>query len=143
VSASPAGYSGTPLVRKLAIKPGARLALVNAPEGFDELLGELPEGVIVRRRLRGPCEVIVSFHLRATELEHRLPALRRALTGDGGLWIVWPKRASGVQTDLGERVVRELGLATGLVDNKVCAVDSTWSALRFVYRLSDRPRAST
>lgn len=138
-----AGYSGTPLVRKLGIAPGDRLALINAPDGFDDVLGELPGGVSVRRRLRGPCEVIVSFHLRRTELQRRLPALRRALTDAGGLWLAWPKRASGVQTDLGDDAVRTLGLAAGLVDNKVCAIDATWSGLRFVYRLADRPGAST
>lgn len=133
----------TPLVRKLGIAPGARLALIGAPDGFDGVLGELPDGVTVRRRLRGRCDVIVSFHVRGAELELRLPALRGALEPDGGLWLAWPKRGSGVETDLGDGVVRDLGLATGLVDNKVCAIDQTWSGLRFVYRLADRPRATT
>jgi hypothetical protein len=135
-----AGYSGTPLVRKLGIKPGARLGLVGAPEGFDATLGELPEGVAVRRRARGPLDVIVAFHLRRAEFERRLPTLHGALDYAGGLWIAWPKQASGVATDLNENVVRELGLAAGLVDNKVCAIDEVWSGLRFVYRLRDRPR---
>jgi hypothetical protein len=134
------GYSGTPLVRKLGIKPGARLGLIGAPDGFDATLGELPQEVSVRRRVRGPLEVIVVFCSRRSELERRLPALRAALDSSGGLWIAWPKRASGVTTDLDENVVRELGLAAGLVDNKVCAVDEVWSGLRFVYRLRDRPR---
>ena len=138
-----AGYSGTPLVRKLGIKPGATVALDNAPPDFDELLGELPLGVAVRRRLRGPADVIVSFHIDRAELERRLPALRAALSDAGGLWLAWPKRASGVETDLGENAVRELGLAVGLVDNKVCAIDATWSGLRFVYRLADRAGATT
>ncbi len=143
MSAGTAGYSGTPLARKLGISSGDRLALVGAPEGFEDRLGELPGGVTVRRRLRAPCDVIVSFHVVEAELGRRLPALTRALTPAGGLWLAWPKRASGIKTDLGEHAVRELGLAAGLVDNKVCAIDATWSGLRFVYRLADRPGAST
>jgi len=139
--ASPAGYSGTPLPRKLGIKAGARLALIGAPEGFDSTLGELPEGVAVRRRLGGaPLDVIVAFFSRRSVLERRLPGLSAALDPAGGLWIAWPKRASGVETDVAEDVVRTLGLAAGLVDNKVCAIDQVWSGLRLVYRLRDRPR---
>jgi hypothetical protein len=139
VRAVSAGYSGTPLPRKLGIKPDSRLALVGAPEGFEQTLGELPPGVAVRRRTQGPCEVIVAFFERGAELERRLPTLKRALHYAGGLWIAWPKRASGMATDLGEAPVRAAGLAIGLVDNKVCAIDETWSGLRFVYRLRDRP----
>jgi hypothetical protein len=138
----PAGYSGTPLVRKLGIKPGARLALISAPDGFDGTLGELPVGVAVRRAARGPLDVIVAFFIDRSRLERRLTALRTALEPAGGLWIAWPKRASGVATDLTEDVVRELGLAAGLVDNKVCAIDALWSGLRLVYRLADRPGRS-
>jgi hypothetical protein len=138
VSSGSAGYSGTPLVRKLGIKPGARLALIAAPEGFDEVLGELPDGVHLRRRARGTCDLIVVFCTRRSELERRLPALRAVLDQAGGLWVAWPKRASGMATDLGDGSVRELGLAAGLVDNKVCAINATWSGLRFVYRLVDR-----
>jgi hypothetical protein len=143
VSSTGAGYSGTPLTRKLGIKPGARLALIHAPDDFTTTLGELPPGVELRTRLRGGFDVIVAFFVARTELERRLPATRSALDQAGGLWLAWPKRSSGVTTDLGEGVVRELGLATGLVDNKVCAIDATWSGLRFVYRLADRPGAST
>jgi hypothetical protein len=135
-----AGYSGTPLVRKLGIKPGTVVALIGAPEGFDAVL-DLPDGVAIRRRAAGRCDVIVAFSQRRAELQRRMPALRRALDADGGLWIAWPKRASRVATDLGEGPVRELGLAAGLVDNKVCAIDETWSGLRFVYRVADRGRA--
>ena len=135
---APAGYSGTALVRKLGIRPGARLGLLGAPARFEVTLGKLPQGVAVRRRASGPLDVIVAFHAHRGELERRLPALRAALDLDGGLWIAWPKRASGVETDITEKVVRELGLAAGLVDNKVCAIDETWSGLRFVYRLRDR-----
>jgi hypothetical protein len=138
-----AGYSGTPLVRKLGVKPEARLGLIGAHEDFDATLGELPPAVHVRRRLAGgPFDVIVAFYKRRAELERRLPTLARALDSAGGLWIAWPKRASGVPTDVTEDVVRQLGLATGLVDNKVCAIDETWSGLRLVYRLRDRPAAN-
>ena len=133
------GYSGTPLARKLGIRPEARLALVNAPDGFDDTLGELPPGVVVRRRAAGVrFDVIVAFCGHRARLERGLPGWRTVLDEAGGLWIAWPKRASGRDTDLGEGVVRELGLAAGLVDNKVCAIDATWSGLRFVYRLADR-----
>jgi hypothetical protein len=139
VSPPGAGYSGTPLPRKLGIKPGAKLALVKAPDGFDDTLGELPPGVVVRRRAEGSgFDVIVAFCRRGTQLERGLPGWRAALDQAGGLWIAWPKRTSGIETDLGDGVVRELGLAVGLVDNKVCAIDATWSGLRFVYRLADR-----
>ncbi len=138
MSATGAGYSGTPLVRKLGIKPGARVALIGAPDGFDAVLGVLPDAVTVVGRLRGPCDVIVAFFTERGALERRLPALRAALSPAGGLWIAWPKRASGVPTDIGEGAIRALGLQIGLVDNKVCAIDETWSGLRFVYRLADR-----
>ncbi len=135
-----AGYSGTLLVRKLGIKEGTRLGLIGAPDGFDGVLGALPLDVAVRRQTRGPLDVIVAFHTSLRSLEQRLAGLKRALDPAGGLWIAWPKRASGVPTDLNENLVRELGLAAGLVDNKVCAIDEVWSGLRFVYRLADRPK---
>ena len=135
-----AGYSGTPLPRKLGIKAGARLALIGAPDGFDSTLGSLPDDVTVSRRLgRGSRDVIVAFFSRRSVLERRLPHLVAALDTSGGLWIAWPKRASGVDTDVTEDAVRALGLAAGLVDNKVCAIDHVWSGLRLVYRLRDRP----
>jgi hypothetical protein len=137
---STAGYSGTPLPRKLGIRPSARLGLIDAPDGFDATLGPLPDGVRVRRSARGPLDLVLAFFVRRAALERRLPALRSALDPAGGLWIAWPKRASGLATDLTENLVREMGLAAGLVDNKVCAIDEIWSSLRFVYRLRDRPR---
>jgi hypothetical protein len=140
-AAGAAGYSGTPLARKLGIKPGARLALIGAPEGFDATLGDIPDDVVVRRRLgREPFDVIIAFFSERSMLEGRLSGLAAALDPAGGLWIAWPKRASGVPTDLTDTVVRGLGLAAGLVDNKVCAIDPVWSGLRLVYRLRDRPR---
>jgi hypothetical protein len=133
-----AGYSGTPLPKKLGIKDGARVAVVGAPAGFDRTLGPLPSGVEVRTTLRGTFDVIVFFTKREAELDRRFTALTRALDPDGGLWVAWPKRASGVATDLTENVIRDLAVSAGLVDNKVCAVDDTWSGLRIVYRVKDR-----
>jgi hypothetical protein len=136
---APAGYSGTPLPKKLGIKPGHKLLLLGAPEGFETgTLGGLPTDVIVGRTARGPADVIVSFHTERAELARRMPALRAAMRPDAGLWIAWPKRASKVPTDLTEDVVRELALANVLVDNKVAALDETWSGLRLVIRLRDR-----
>jgi hypothetical protein len=137
-SGTSAGYSGTPLPRKLGIKPQARLGLIGAPPGFDEVLGDLPPGVSVHRRLRGTFDVLVAFVRTRSELERRLPALKQALDQAGGLWVAWPKRSSGVATDLSDGTVRDVGLGIGLVDNKVCAIDTTWSGLRFVYRVADR-----
>jgi hypothetical protein len=134
-----AGYSGTPLPRKLGIKEGHRVAFPHAPAGFDELVRPLADGVSVRTRIRGPLDVIVFFTRRRAELERRFDALSGALEPDGSLWIAWPKRSSGVATDMTEDVVREVALPSGLVDNKVCAIDETWSGLRLVYRLENRP----
>jgi hypothetical protein len=134
-----AGYSGTPLRKKLGIKPGHAVAFLSAPDGFETLLGELPDGVRVKSRLRGPLDVIVFFTTRRPELERRLPALRRAMDPAAGLWIAWPKGSSGVDTDMTEDVARDVGVANKLVDNKVCAIDETWSGLRLVIRLADRP----
>jgi hypothetical protein len=134
-----AGYSGTPLVKKLGIKEEARFALLGAPDDFDAVLGALPAGVEVRTRSQGTFDVILCFVTAQRELERRFPALMRVLAPDGGLWIAWPKRASGVRTDVTEDTVRAVALAHGLVDNKVCALDEVWSGLRLVYRLADRP----
>ena len=134
-----AGYSGTPLPRKLGIKPGHRVLALGAPDGFaDGTLGELPEAVSLRTTARGTADVIVSFHDRRAELARRMPRLRELMEPGAGLWIAWPKRSSGVDTDLTEDVVRELALANRLVDNTVCAIDETWSGLRLVIRLRDR-----
>ena len=132
----PAGYSATPLPKKLGIKPGHRLMLLAAPDGFE--LGELPDDVTVLRRARGKADVIVSFHSERADLARRMPVLRAAMEPAAGLWIAWPKRASKVETDLTEDVVRELALASVLVDNKVAALDEKWSGLRLVIRLKDR-----
>jgi hypothetical protein len=132
------GYSGTPLARKLGIKPGQTVALIDAPTDFGDLL-EAPEGVQLRGDLRSTRDVILYFTTSRAKLTRRLPALQKALAPDGGLWIAWPKRSSGVPTDVSDDALRELILPTGLVDNKVCAIDETWSGLRFVVRVVDRP----
>lgn len=130
-----AGYSGTPLAKKLGIAPERTVCVLGAPEGFlDVLATTLPEAVAVRTRAAGTADVIVSFHTARAKLEARVDSLLRVLDVDGGLWIAWPKRASGVPTDITEDTVREVFLPLGLVDNKVCAIDDTWSGLRVVWR---------
>jgi hypothetical protein len=137
-----AGYSGTPLVKKLGIKEGARVGVVRPPQGFAATLGELPGGALVGTvSARAAYDVIVLFARAMKDVERELPGLRKRLDPAGGLWIAWPKKASGIVTDVGEGEVRARGLAAGLVDNKVCAIDDVWSGLRFVVRLADRPPA--
>ena len=134
------GYSGTPLARKLGIKEGARVALLGAPEGFDEELAPLPDGVRVLRRLGPDLDVAVLFVTERQQLERRFPQVARAITPAGGFWIAWPKKSSKVPTDVTEDVLREVGLPRGLVDNKVCAVTEIWSGLRFVWRKENRTK---
>jgi hypothetical protein len=131
--------TGRPLPRKLGIKPESRLALVGAPEDFGETLGPLPERVELRTRARGPLDVIVFFTTSAAELRRRFDKLAQALDPAGALWVAWPKKSSGVETDLTENGVRDVALPRGLVDNKVCAIDETWSGLRLVIRKENRP----
>lgn len=138
-NASVAGYSSTALSKKLGIKVDSRVAIVSAPAGFVALLDPLPEGVRLLESARGRNDVLVFFATRRNELNRRFSKLANAIDADGGVWIVWPKRTANVATDLTENVVRTIGLEAGLVDNKVCAIDDTWSGLRFVYRLVDRP----
>jgi hypothetical protein len=127
-----AGYSGTPLVRKLGIRAESRVLVDGGPPDLD--LGVQPQ----RRPGAAPYDVIVLFAPDAARLHRRWPALAPRLTVAGRLWVCWPKRSSGLQTDLSENDVREYGLAQGLVDVKVCAVDDVWSGLAFVRRLADR-----
>jgi len=132
-----AGYSGTPLVRKLGITPGSLVLLDGAPAGF--ALGETPPGVTVHRRAgRGPYDVILCFCPATARLDARWPVLHQRTTPAGALWIAWPKRSSGVATDLDENAVRAHALAHGRVDVKVAAIDDTWSGLKNVVRLADR-----
>ncbi len=133
------GYSGTPLPRKLGIKEGATVLLVDAPAGFERELEPLPDGVELSRTPRDGADVAVAFVTRRQELEERFPEVAAQLQPAGGLWVAWPKRSSKVPTDLTEDVLREVGLPHGWVDNKVCAVTEIWSGLRFVLRLENRP----
>ena len=142
--AAVAGYSGTPLAKKLGVKEGSTVVLVGPPEGFPAVLAEtLPPAVTVRARATGTADVVVGFFTRRADFERRLPTLSKVMDVDGGLWIAWPKRASGVPTDITEDTVREVALPTGLVDVKVCAIDDTWSGLRVCWRKDLRPRIRT
>jgi hypothetical protein len=129
-----AGYSGTPLPQKLGIKEAHKVALLSSPPRF--ALGVLPTGVTVQRSLSGKAllDVLVVFVTKRSELVARIAACRPRMQPAAGLWLAWPKRASGVATDVTEDTVREVALPTGLVDNKVCAIDDTWSGLRLVIR---------
>jgi hypothetical protein len=135
-----AGYSGTPLARKLGIKEDHRVAVLHAPASFQGALGTLPPGVRVGTELDDdePFDVVVLFSTSLSQLESEFPEAARRLQPDGGLWVGWAKRTSPLSGELTGDVVRSAGLATGLVDNKVCAIDADWSGLRFVYRIEDR-----
>jgi CheY-like chemotaxis protein len=128
-----AGYSGTPLVKKLGIKTNSVLALVNAPKDFEKTLGRLPESVTIHSDARGHPDLIIWFTLSCTDLERDV-AKFGSLLGKRGIWIAWPKKTSGVVTDLSEKIVRQLGLASELVDYKICSIDATWSGLLFTKR---------
>lgn len=130
-----AGYSGTPLSKKLGIVEGSTLALVSVPPG---VISGLPPDVTVKRQARGKADVVVAFFTERREFERRIEALGRMIFPSGGLWVAWPKRSSGRATTMDEHVVREVSLPLGLVDNKVCAIDETWSGLRVVWRRERR-----
>lgn len=133
-----AGYSGTPLIKKLGIKPGQRIALLSGPPGYRKTLGPLPGEVKWAEQLDENLDFIQLFVTTQAELKRRFKEANECLAAQGSLWVSWPKKASGVATDLNENAIRKLGLELGLVDVKVCAVDETWSGLKFVYRLKDR-----
>lgn len=135
-----AGYSGTPLPKKLGIKENHNVVVVGAPPGFDRTLGVLPAGASVGHRLAGkqPLDVVVVFVTKRAELARKIASARARITPAGGVWVAWPKKSSGVATDMTEQVIRDVALPTGLVDNKVCAIDETWSGLRLVIRREHR-----
>ena len=137
-----AGYSGTPLVQKLGVKVGHKVSLVKAPAGFKQELGPLPEEARFTSAQQSPLQVVLLFVKSRADLESQFGELARRLEPAGMLWVAWPKKASGVATDLTENVVREVGLQAGLVDIKVCAVNEVWSGLKFVIRVKDRPKAA-
>jgi hypothetical protein len=137
-----AGYSKRTLAEKLGIKPGTQVAVLGAPASYPSLLGALPTGATLRSRLPASAAFIHQFVRRQKDLIADFPRLARALTDEGALWISWPKQTSGVDTDLNENVVREVGLRHGLVDVKVAAVDEVWSGLKFVRRVQNRRKPS-
>jgi len=139
----PAGYSGTPLPKKLGIKPGHRVRFVAAPPEFALALGELPAEVDVLGdgdAGAGDLDLMVFFTMSEEELRGRYDGLAGSLRPAGMLWVAWPKKASGVRTDVTEDVVRAVALERGMVDTKVCAIDATWSGLKLVRRVADRPK---
>ena len=135
-----AGYSKRSLAQKLGIKEGFRIAILNPPGNYTKLLGVLPSGVTADEKPEKGMDLIHCFVKDKREAARTVSALRDKISPRGALWVSWPKGSSGVSTDLNENVLREIGLKTGLVDVKVCAVDETWSGLKFVYRLKNRPK---
>jgi len=135
-----AGYSGTPLPKKLGIKENFRIGLINAPQSFLPQLGKLPANTQILRSLKAPLDLVVLFADRETMLAKRFPLVAEKLSANGMIWVAWPKKSSGVKTDLIFDNVQRIGLDCGLVDVKICAIDDTWSGLKFVYRVKDRKR---
>ena len=133
-----AGYSKKSLVGKLGIKEGFKIIILNPPQNYDTSLGKLPKNVSVMEKLSGPLDFIHFFTKKREDLEIKFSILKQELSRNGVLWISWPKSSSKVKTDLNENIVREIGLKSGLVDVKICAVDEIWSGMKFVYRLKDR-----
>ncbi|MFQ5603128.1 MAG: DUF3052 domain-containing protein [bacterium] len=134
----PAGYSKRTLVEKLGIKSGFKVKFIAAPENYLETLGELPERVVLVEQSHAAIDFLQIFVKSCSDLELRFPQLKKALATNGMMWVSWPKKASKIETDLNENIVREIGLKNNLVDIKVCAVDEIWSGLKFVYRKKDR-----
>lgn len=132
-----AGYSETPLARKLGIKDGFRVCFLNAPDDFEQHL-DLPADLRLISTRAKPLDLVLLFTKSEAKLRKEFPALAQKLRANGMLWVSWPKKASGVATDLNENIVRRIGLKAGLVDVKICAVNDVWSGLKFVYRLKDR-----
>lgn len=133
------GYSGTPLAKKLGIKEGFRMAMIGAPPGFEKELGTLPAGVEIISRRNKSIDLILFFAKTESDLTKDFAKLAAHLAPTGGFWVAWPKKSSGVASDLSFAIVQKVGLAVGLVDTKICAVNEVWSGLRFVIRLKDRP----
>jgi hypothetical protein len=137
-----AGYSGKPLSQKLGIKPGFCIFVSGAPASYREIVSPLPEGVTLASRLKAPLDMAHLFATEAAGLAKALESFRAAIFPDGMVWVSWPKKASGVATDLSDVVVRDIALPLGLVDVKVCAIDATWSGLKFVIPKKQRGSVS-
>jgi hypothetical protein len=133
-----AGYSGKSVVQKLGIKPGFRIFVDGAPASYDDIIGRLPADVTIAPRLKAPLDMAHVFAKQAAVLRKKLPACREAIAPDGMVWVSWPKKSSGVVTDVTENVVRDTALSLGLVDVKVCAIDDTWSGLKLVIPVKQR-----
>ena len=133
-----AGYSGTPLAKKLGVKPGHTMAILDEPAGFREWLAPLPDDVRLRKTIGRAPDIVVVFSTRRDQLERRVEEAAAAIFPDGSIWVGWPKKSSGVVTDITEDVVREVALPLGLVDTKVCAISDVWSGLRVVWRKERR-----
>jgi hypothetical protein len=133
-----AGYSSTPLAKKLGIKKRSRIAFIKAPAGFQDYLGPLPDGAEIVKRLTKPLDLVLLFVTAKRTLGTDFAKLSAKLASNGMIWIAWPKKSSGVATDLSFEHVQRIGLDAGLVDVKICAIDETWSGLKFVFRLRDR-----
>jgi len=135
-----AGYSGTPLPKKLGLKEKQRIALINEPASFQKHLGKLPDDTVIVEKLSAPLDLVVLFVDREKLLAKQFPSLAKKLSSNGMIWVAWPKKSSGVPTDLAFNNVQRIGLDCGLVDVKICAVDEVWSGLKFVIRLKDRKK---
>ena len=135
-----AGYSGTPLVQKLGIKPGHRISTLHEPASFARALGPLPENASFVGSTARDVDVIVAFEKALHAFQKQLPLLANRIKSDGMIWVAWPKKASGVATNVGENAVRDFALTLGLVDIKVCAIDETWSGLKLVVRKENRAK---
>jgi hypothetical protein len=135
-----AGYSGTPLPKKLGLRENQRLALVNAPADFEKALGVLPQNAQIVKRLSNPLDLVMLFVDQEKQLTKQFSSIVSKLTPNGMIWVAWPKKSSGVPTDLTFDRVQRIGLDSGLVDVKICAVDEVWSGLKFVIRVKDRKK---
>ena len=133
-----AGYSGTPLPKKLGIKPGETVVTINAPSNYRRLLGDLLNGVTFSNRVTPGSGFVHLFETKRSELQKNMSSLRGKLSDDGTVWISWPKKSAGVPSDVTEDVIRAVALPLGLVDIKVCAVDETWSGLKLMIRREER-----
>ena len=138
-----AGYSQTPLPQKLGIKPGLTVVTINAPTNYRRLLGTTPQGVTFSDRLKPDSDLVHIFIRKRSQLANRLPVLREKIADTGIVWVSWPKRSSGVPTDVTEDVIRDIALPLGFVDVKVCAIDETWSGLKLMIRRTNRKQATT